>query len=94
MTIVTLTGYIDVPPNRLDQVVMHLPTHIELTRAEAGCLSFDVTADPEIAGRFHVAEEFIDAAAFNHHQTRTRASVWAKITDGIARTYDISGLET
>jgi len=86
------SGYIDVPATRLAAVSDALPKHIALTRAEAGCLSFEVTPDAAHAGRFQVAELFVDRAAFDAHQTRTKASEWAKITDGIPRSYQIEGL--
>lgn len=68
-----------------------LDTHIALTRAEAGCLSFDVTpsGDPMV---WTVSERFVDAAAFNAHQARAGASDWAHETKGIARDYKINGL--
>ncbi len=86
---IRLTGHIDVPSDRLKAVSAALPTHIALTRAETGCLSFDVTPDSEIAGRFNVAELFVDQAAFDAHQTRAKASDWATITAGIPRSYEI-----
>jgi quinol monooxygenase YgiN len=67
-----------------------LPAHIDLTRAEHSCLSFDVTqsADPLV---WDVCERFVDAAAFTAHQTRTAASEWAEVTAGIKRDYKVTG---
>ncbi|MCV6587170.1 MAG: antibiotic biosynthesis monooxygenase [Marinibacterium sp.] len=90
---VTLTGHIDVPPHRLEEVRDALAEHIRLTRAEPGCLAFDVTEDPDHPGRFAVAERFVDAAAFAAHQARAGASDWARITDGIARHYTVTGMD-
>lgn len=69
-----------------DIVRQHLPQHIELTRAEPGCLRFDVepTANPLI---WTVRERFVDQAAFDAHQSRVRASDWGRVTSGIARDY-------
>lgn len=69
-----------------------LDLHISLTRAEVGCLSFEVTAtaNPLI---WFVSERFLDAAAFSEHQTRAAASEWATATQGIKRDYVILGLE-
>ena len=74
-----------------DRVRAALPEHIRLTRAEPGCLSFEVTpsADPRI---WTVAERFVDAAAFEAHQTRSAASPWARETEGIPRDYVVTGL--
>lgn len=87
---VTLTGHIDVPAERIDSVQTALPTHIELSLAEPGCLSFDVSPCPNVEGRYLVAEAFVDQQAFDAHQTRTKASDWAMVTDGIPREYSIS----
>ena len=69
----------------------HLPAHIDLTRAEPGCISFEVspTDDPLI---WTVEEHFRDRASFGSHQERTRASAWGAATADIARDYEISGL--
>ena len=89
---VELRGYITVPADRLDAVKTALAEHIHLTRAEPGCLSFDVTEDPDIPGRFNVAETFVDADAFNTHQQRGANSNWAKVSEGVPRSYEITGL--
>lgn len=66
-----------------------LPDHIRLTRAEPGCLSFEVnpTDDPLV---WQVAERFIDRPAFEAHQARARASGFAAATADILRDYTIS----
>ncbi len=92
---IVLAGYIDVPRDRLEAVAAALPDHILLTRAEPGCLSFEVTPDPSHpGGRFIVAERFTDRAAFDAHQTRAGASPWAEITAGVPpRHYKIEEVE-
>lgn len=67
----------------------HLPMHIALTRAEPGCLAFDVTEAGPLAWR--VEERFRDQAAFDAHQDRTRASAWYAATAGVERRYQIEG---
>ncbi|WP_171240698.1 putative quinol monooxygenase [Ruegeria sp. HKCCA5491] len=87
---VFLTGHIDVPIDRLEQVRAALPKHIALTRAEPGCLSFEVTEDAETPGRFNVNEVFRDQTSFDAHQERTQNSEWFGITQGIPRSYQIT----
>lgn len=67
----------------------HLPRHIELSRAEAGCLHFDVTQtdDPLV---WAVSESFVSQAAFDKHQARVAASDWGRVTAGIKRDYVIT----
>lgn len=73
-----------------DLVTRHLPEHRRLTLAEPGCLSFSVdpTPDPLV---WRVAEAFADAAAFEAHQARTRASVWFAATKAIQRDFNRIG---
>ncbi|WP_417818048.1 putative quinol monooxygenase [Tritonibacter scottomollicae] len=68
-----------------------LPEHIRLTRNEPGCVSFEVrqTDDPLI---WSVEECFTDPAAFDLHQTRSRASDWWRATQHIPREYEVCGL--
>ncbi|UYO00352.1 MAG: antibiotic biosynthesis monooxygenase [Devosia sp.] len=70
----------------------YLPEHIALTRAETGCLSFEVspTDDPLI---WRVEEVFVDQAAFEAHQARTGASEWARQTKAIRRDYAVSSVD-
>lgn len=93
MTSVELTGrLLCADRDEAETVARHLPRHIELTRAEPGCLRFDVvqTEDPLI---WTVAERFADEAAFEAHQARVRASEWGRVTAGITRDYAIARSE-
>lgn len=92
-TEVTLTGtLICKSAAEAARVRAALSAHIALTRAEAGCISFDVlpTLDPLV---WSVAERFADADAFRAHQARAAASEWAAQTTGIARDYTIVGMQ-
>ncbi len=66
----------------------HAAEHIRLSRAEEGCLTFDLTPtdDPMV---WEVMEAFRDRAAFDAHQTRTRDSAWFAATRGILRDFRI-----
>ena len=72
--------------------VRHLrPDHLAATRAEPGCLSFDIldTDDPLI---FEVVEAFRDRPGFDAHQSRTRDSAWFAATRTILRNFRIEEL--
>lgn len=90
---IRLTGHIDVPAERLEDIRAALPTHISLTRAEPGCVEFDVVESDSVTGRFMVAELFTDRAAFDAHQARAGASDWAKVSAGIPRDYQITEVD-
>ena len=92
MTDVTLTGQlICATEAEAGRVRAALQDHIDATRSEAGCLSFDVTEtdNPLI---WQVDERFTDPAAFEAHQFRAAASPWATYTHGIERAYTIKGM--
>ena len=65
-----------------------LPEHIRLSGAEPGCLTFSVTpsADPLI---WLLDESFVDRAAFEAHQARTRASAWFAATRALGRDFHV-----
>lgn len=69
-------------------VELHLPEHARLSRAEPGCLRFEVTGakDPLV---WDVSESFVDRAAFDAHQARVSASPWGVATAGIRRDYTV-----
>jgi quinol monooxygenase YgiN len=92
MTEVTLTGQLICADDaEAARVQAALAAHISATRAEAGCISFEVTAtdDPRI---WQVDERFDSPAAFDAHQTRAASSAWAFETKGIKRAYTITGM--
>ncbi|HKT56197.1 MAG TPA: antibiotic biosynthesis monooxygenase [Microbacterium sp.] len=90
MTTITLTGrLICADDDEAATVLRHLDRHIELTRAESGCLQFDVepTADPLV---WTVCERFVDRSAFESHQLRVRGSDWGRATASIERDYVVA----
>ncbi len=91
---VALTGHIMAPSDRLAAIRAALPDHIRATRAEPGCLSFEVIENAAVPGRFDVAQRFNDAAAFRAHQTRATGSDWGRVSAGIPRDYVVTGLDT
>ena len=87
MGMTTLTGTLTCT-NQADAELVEalLPDHIQLSRAEAGCLKFDVT---RVAGTmvWQLDEAFVDADAFKAHQIRTAQTIWAEKTAHIARDF-------
>jgi quinol monooxygenase YgiN len=88
--VIHLSGRVVCPDTAAaDRLARHLPERVRLTRAEAGCLSFEVTPtdDPLV---WQVAERFTDRTAFEAHQARTAASGFAAATADILRDYQIT----
>jgi quinol monooxygenase YgiN len=88
--VIHLSGRVVCPDiEAANRLARHLPEHVRLTRAEAGCLSFEVTpTDDRLV--WQVAERFTDRAAFEAHQARTAASGFATATADILRHYQIT----
>ena len=87
---IRLTGTLTcATPDDLIVVQTYLPDHIRLSRAEPGCLTFNVsqTANPLV---WQVDETYINKAAFEAHQTRNSTSVWWAKSQGIARNFQIT----
>lgn len=89
MTSIRLTGHIDVPDHDRAAVAAALPEHIRLSRAEPGCLYFEVTPDAEVAGRWQVREMFSTRATFDAHQARLASSDWGRVAQSAARHYTV-----
>jgi len=87
---VILKGHIIVPSEDLETVKAALHQHIELTRAEAGCLLFNIELDNDNPNKFNVYEEFVNQAAFDMHQARVKQSNWGNVTKQVQRHYLIS----
>lgn len=85
----TVRGHIDIPAALLDAVRAALPAHVRLSRAEPGCLRFDLHEDPDTPGRLLVDEAFVDKAAFEAHQARAGDSAWGRLTRGIPRHFTV-----
>ncbi|MGB3147811.1 MAG: antibiotic biosynthesis monooxygenase [Paracoccaceae bacterium] len=88
MAQIILTGFLICRSlEEADRVSHLLPEHIRLTRAEPGCLAFEVLRSMSDPIRFAVREIFASQADFAAHQTRVAASIWGKATKGIPRDY-------
>ena len=87
---VILSGYVDVPDGDIATVEAHLPAHIRLSRAEDGCVSFNVCVDPQNPNRYLVDEEFATQTVFDAHQTRVKSSEWGQVTAHLHREYKIT----
>ena len=93
MSKVILSGHIVVIESELASVRNALLIHIEATRAEDGCIVFNVEEHTAEVGRFDVYEEFEDSDAFRFHQKRVRESDWGSITKNVVRHYSVEGYE-
>ncbi|MBL4811547.1 MAG: antibiotic biosynthesis monooxygenase [Rhodobacteraceae bacterium] len=90
MSKVHLSGTLTCSQDDLEMLTEAVKLHVELTRAEPGCERFEVVQSPDNSCVFNVNETFADAAAFEAHQARTRASAWWGKTQHIARDFTMT----
>ena len=91
MTEVSLTGeLVCATPAEAAVVERLLPEHVLRTRAEPGCLFFEVTRRGTSL-IWDVEERFDTSEAFRAHQTRSAESAWGAGTAAIVRDYVITG---
>ena len=86
---VILTGYVIVPEGEIDILKPAIAEHIKFTLAEPGCLEFSLTQSKDEPLKYSLYEEFVDRAAFELHQTRTKASKWANLSKNVERHFSI-----
>jgi quinol monooxygenase YgiN len=87
--VIRVTGTLTCPSADDAAIVARLlPEHIRLSRTEPGCRSFNVTRSSDSLV-WVLDETFADRAAFDAHQSRTRASPWFAATAHLTRDFRI-----
>lgn len=82
-------GYFDIPEGQVETVLAGYETHVRLSREEPGNLRYDYRLDPEVPGRVHVEEAYVNRAAFDAHLARTGASPWPEIRRDVVLNIDV-----
>lgn len=86
MELISLTGRLTATTKEQAALARRLlPEHIRLSRAEPGCLRFDLTETGD--GVWHLDELFAGEAAFAAHQARNAASDWGRESGGLGRDF-------
>jgi autoinducer 2-degrading protein len=89
---VVLKGFVIVPDDDLDVVLSELPSHIENTISENGCLIFEVNQDIINPNKLNVYEEFVNKSAFQRHQQRVANSKWGLVAKNCERHYEVGDI--
>lgn len=84
---IVLTGQLYIPVAEQAHLKPFLDAHIAATKAEPGCLFFEVTEDRSDPTLFHVSERFADQAAFEFHQQRGGATPWGQSSGHLQRKF-------
>lgn len=87
---IELKGTIIIPSIDFARAEKPLADHIEATRIEPGCIVFEVTQDQDNPELFHVFEQFVDQASFDHHQELGKTREWGSIAQSFIRDFSIT----
>ncbi len=85
---IVLTGQLHIPLAEQTRLQPLLDAHIAATKAEPGCLFFEVTQDAKDPTLFRVSERFIEQAAYDFHQQRGANSPWGKSSRHLQRKFN------
>jgi quinol monooxygenase YgiN len=64
---IIIAGWLDLPADKAERIILHAQHLIEAGRAETGCIAYDWALDPAKPGRVQVYEEWADEAALQGH---------------------------
>lgn len=67
---IIIAGWMDYEPVHRDEVVRQLPTVAGPTRAEAGCLDYAMSPDPDHPGRIRIFERWASQQDLDAHLER------------------------
>lgn len=85
-----IRGYIDFPSDQFAKLKSDWETHVDLSRQEEGCISFEYTYDAQRTGRVHISEIYTDEAAFEAHKARAMQAGWVELSKDAERHFEMS----
>ena len=94
---VAVFGTLRFPPERIAEVLPHLRVLVATTRANDGCIAYDVALDPFEPGLIRFSELWPDHVALERHLSAPHIEPWrtaARAAGLLARSftaYDLSG---
>lgn len=86
---IKITGTLTASGEDIERARRLIPEHIALSRAEPGCLKFELTEDANQPGLWRLDELYRDENAFAHHKQRTKASRWGQESTDMVRDFVI-----
>jgi len=64
---IIVAGTIDLSGDNRDEILLSAKSYIDDAKSESGCLAYEWTADPYMANRIHVFEEWSSQAELADH---------------------------
>ena len=82
MSKLTIVANIKAAPGKIDLVKAELEKLIPITRAEAGCIQYDLHQDNDNPAHFMFYENWESRALWQKHMNNTHIAEFAKATEG------------
>ena len=91
----TILATVEAKPEAIHEVEAALKKMIKPTRAEAGCVRYELFRSKEKTGTFHLLETYAnDEALDSHHASPHFAELVASLVDKLASDLQIQNLST
>ena len=82
MTKLTLIAHIYAKPDKVDFIKEELMKLIEITRAEAGCIQYDLHQDNEKPAHFFFYENWESRELWQNHMNAPHLKKYMEVTEG------------
>lgn len=85
----TLVAHIFAKPDKIDLVKSELVKLIEITRAEKGCINYDLHQDNENSAHFMFYENWESRALWQDHMNAPHLGAYQEATEGAVERWDL-----
>ncbi len=89
MSKLTIVANIQAHPDKIDMVKAELERLISITRAEEGCIQYDLHQDNENSARFLFYENWESRELWQAHMNATHLAEYRKATEGAVAEFSI-----
>ena len=90
MTTLTIVANIHAKADKVDLVKAELLKLIEITRAEAGCINYDLHQDNDDSSHFLFYENWESRELWQAHMGNTHLADYMKATEGAVDTFTLN----
>ncbi|MEL7370188.1 MAG: putative quinol monooxygenase [Myxococcota bacterium] len=89
MSNLTIVAHIHANPDQVERVAAELKKLIDITRAEEGCLQYDLHQDNEKPEHFMFYENWTSRELWQKHMNAPHLQAYLKATEGAVAAFDL-----
>jgi quinol monooxygenase YgiN len=86
---IRILGFMTVPPGTEQRLLAAVDELVAKTRAEIGCLNYDLHQHLSDSTRFVFYENFTDMAAFESHFAQAHTRAWLELAGSYGAVFDV-----